>query len=915
MAGDLLEREREVAACGGALSDGRSGRGGLVLIEGAAGTGKTRLLARAIEQARAMGMRVLSARAAISERAFGFGVVRQLLGPVLAHADEATRRRLLAGAAALALPALELGAEAGDGTLHGLFWLLANLAGDHPLAVAVDDLHWADDASRAFLAFAARRVDGLPLTLLLAARPREPGAPVAVLDELAGEPSAHRLALHALSLRAVGAVAAEKLGACDDAFARACHDASAGNPFVLHELLATLDRNGVAPDAAHAETVSALRPDAVMRELAARLARLDGDGAALIRALTVLGDGADRAELAAFARLEPRALAAAEHDLSRLGIVTQSNLAFAHPLVRAAAEEMLAVDEHGELHARAARLRRGDPERAALHLLNVPPRGDAEAAALLHAAAGAALDRAAPDSAAILLRRALAEPPAPDVLGAVSLALGQALTRMNAAEAATPLRTALAEGTPVQRADAATLLARIHLRAGDLDGALASIAAARVDDDAGLAFRLQADRLVALRSASQPIAGDELAEFVRRASVLGRDARQTALGIQAIEHIVSHESTAAQAAAVARAALTGPRPPGDASTGRAWAGLTLVLADAFDEAETHFSAELADARGRGSLFDVAVASTWRGLARMRRGDLRGAEEDASAALEAGMDYWMGGPAACGTLVEVHVARGELGAAGAVAGASDTLSRHDDMPDDFLLSARAWLALASGRPADALATAFSSRDRQARTLQPGPGAQVWEPPAVVALLALGRTDEARELAAADLRDARHFGAPWRLGCALRGAAAADGAARADLLEEAVDVLRAAGARVELARALIELARDTSIGAARGALQEAIELAEASGASAVAGDATSALVSTGARPRRARRTGLDALTPAERRTARLVAEGRSNPEVAAALFVTPKTVEKHLSACYRKLGVRSRSQLAAALLPDR
>ncbi len=455
----------------------------------------------------------------------------------------------------------------------------------------------------------------------------------------------------------------------------------------------------------------------------------------------------------------------------RLGIV-EAPAAFAHPLVRAAAEELLAPDEFAALHARAAELRRDDPERAALHLLNVPPRGDAEAAALLHGAAGAALDRAAPDSAAILLRRALAEPPGPDALGAVSLALGQALMRMNAADAAAPLVTALAEGTPEQRADAAALLARLRLRAGDLDGALAAIAAARVDGDARLAFGLQADRLVALRSASQPIDPGELAQLVRRASALGGDARQTAFGIQAIEFVVSHDSTAAQAAAAAREALAGPRPPGDASTGRAWAGLTLVLADAFDEAETHFSAELTDARRRGSLFDAAIASTWRGLARMRRGDLRGAEEDASAALEAGMDYWMGGPAAVGTLVEVHVARGELEAAAAVAEAAETLSRHDDMPDDFLLSAGSWLALAAGRPADALAMAFSSRDRQARTLEPGPGAQVWEPPAVAALLALGRAR--RGTRAGRARPGR--GAPLRRALAARVRAARRGERR-------------------------------------------------------------------------------------------------------------------------------------------
>lgn len=915
---ELLERETELAACSSALRDGQSSRGGLVLLEGAPGVGKTSVLSAAIAQARASGMQVLTARAAEGERAFAFGVVRQLLDPLVVGADQAARERLFAGPAALARPVVELtsaGAETGEAPLHGLLCLFARLAAEQPLVLAVDDLHWADDASRSLLAFVGRRLEGLALTLLLTARPIEPGAPPGVLDVLAGEPSAHRLYPQALSVGAVARLVDRRLGAGAEAFSDACHAASTGNPFLVGELLAELERRGVKPTGASASQVWQMRPDTVMRALTARLARLPAAEAALTRAVAILGDGAPLDHVADFARLHDGAGAAVVAELVRLEIVEHSDrgVSFVHPLVRSAVEASLRPAARAELHARAARLLADDRERAALHLLHVPPRGDSRTAAILHDAGMRALDRAAPDAAIVLLRRALAEPPPAGRVGALHLTLGQALAldldQGDSAVAA--FEQALAQAHAAEdRVAAAAGIARIRLKGGDLDGALAAIAQARETiQEEPLVVRLEAERILALRSTSRAIDHAELAALERRAAAIGDESHRAILGILAIEEIVSGDSAAA-AETTAQRALAGQAPRGEMSLARAWAGITLVLADALGAAQAHFSAEIARAQQRGSAFEFAVASCWRGVARLRLGDLVGAGEDCSASLEAGMDVWLGGPAVTGALIEVHVAQGNLAAAHEVSLHAESLVGDGEMPDDFLRSARAGLALAEGRHAEALALAYGARDHLQNTLLSGAGGNFWATVAVPALLGLGRVDEARALAGSDLESARRFDAPWRLGLALRTAALVelDPARRIELLSVAVERLRGVGARLELARALLALGQ---LVGDRDMLTEAAELADVTGASAVAATVNQALVEAGALPRRHRRTGPQALTAAERRSARLAAEGASNPEIAAALFVTTKTVEKHLTATYRKLGVRSRSQLAFAL----
>ena len=183
VASGLLERDAELAEIGRLVERTCSGAGVVLLVEGPAGAGKTRLLEAAAEAGQARGMRVLEASGSELERELGFGVVRSLFEGVLVTASAARRRSLMSGAAGLAAPVLWPSSAGSQATapaepaavLHGLFWLVSSLAERDPLMLVVDDAHWADRPSLRFLAYLARRLSGLPLLLVVAARPHEPG--------------------------------------------------------------------------------------------------------------------------------------------------------------------------------------------------------------------------------------------------------------------------------------------------------------------------------------------------------------------------------------------------------------------------------------------------------------------------------------------------------------------------------------------------------------------------------------------------------------------------------------------------------------------------------------------------------------------------------------------------------------------
>jgi energy-coupling factor transporter ATP-binding protein EcfA2 len=235
----VLEREHELARICSALRDVDAGAGGLLLVEGPAGIGKTTLLKAARDAAAERGMRVLAARATELEHEFSYGVVRQLVDPVLRGAEPGCRRRLLEGADA-AVAALHLrrwgeapGAGSEFAALHGLYWLFANLAEEQPSLVIADDAHWADLASLRFLAFLGPRLPELPVLALVAAREGERD-PVRLFAATASDPASRPLVPAPLSPRACATLVATRFQQpADEAYCSACHAATGGKP-VLH---------------------------------------------------------------------------------------------------------------------------------------------------------------------------------------------------------------------------------------------------------------------------------------------------------------------------------------------------------------------------------------------------------------------------------------------------------------------------------------------------------------------------------------------------------------------------------------------------------------------------------------------------------------------------------------------------------
>jgi predicted ATPase len=300
----LLERTSELRIITSRLDAAVAGAGGVLVVEGPAGIGKTRLVDYACTAAAERGLRVLVARASPLEREFGFGIVRDLLTPVLR--DPAERAVLMHGDARLAGPALDLtdAATPTFAALHGIYWLVAGMAERRPLLLAVDDTQWADTSSLQALHHLAHRIADLPVLLAVAARPAEPGGEAAeLLELLAAGTRTSVLRPGPLSHTATRALLGTVFGdAVDDRFAAACHEVSTGNPLLLNALARSLTADRVAPDAAGIPAVRDRAPAIVSTFVFARLRHLPRPVAAAARALAVLGSGTELRYLAALSR-------------------------------------------------------------------------------------------------------------------------------------------------------------------------------------------------------------------------------------------------------------------------------------------------------------------------------------------------------------------------------------------------------------------------------------------------------------------------------------------------------------------------------------------------------------------------------------------------------------------------------------
>ncbi|MFD4636173.1 ATP-binding protein [Lentzea sp. NPDC058436] len=914
----LVERDAETAVLRAAVEAVTRGRGGVVVVDAGAGMGKTALLRRTRAVAVDAGVVVLSSRGAELERDFAFGLVRQLFETTL-PGDVEQRRALFTGAVAAVEPIFDLG-EGETGSLfslfNGLYWLLVSLTERGPLVLVVDDAQWADPSSMRFLGFLARRLDSVPVLLVVATRGGEHDDGGLLDDVLAAEDCAH-LRLRSLSASGVARLVRGTVSGADDEFYAACHVTTAGNPLFVRELVRVLAEDEGAGDAA--SVVASAGPDAVRGHVEARLRRQPEEVRRVAHAVAVLGDDTALALVAEQAGVDVTAAAVGAERLVRHGFFgTADPPAFAHVVLRDVVHSLVPLADRGAGHDRAARVlaASGAPvARVASHVLRTVPAERRDRVKVLVAAAAQAWQRGSPQDAGTYLARARQEPPETLLRSEVSRLLGNCeVHRLAVAEADVHLREALAlADSPVQSARCAYSLARFRNACGEVPAALTLLLqAARVlphDAPAQLVRDLVSELLGVARADLS--ARDELVARLTAFRATADAADPVLTAHLSVEEVFTG-GRGDNAVALARTALDGNRLTPERSA--LWSAMnTLLVADRLVEAEQRGQRALRNAVERGQLFAVGIVHGYLARISLLRGNLTAADEHVELGTRAVPRPNVALPALDAARVHLLVERGRLDEARAVL--DDGVLANGAMPQaslhTWLLESRMRLHAAQGDDEALLADALACGTLYARWGVTGLWDVQWRLHAAAAHRRAGRREEAAVLVAEQLRLARAFGVPRHVATALRANAGGD----VGTLAEVVRLLRGAPARLELAEALADLGEARQHGGdraeARVVTREAAEIALECGADALAERLRAGLAVGGGRPPRIKVTGVAALTPSELRVAELAADALTNRQIAENLFVTEKTVETHLGRAYRKLGVRSRTQLAVRM----
>ena len=913
-AGRLLDREAELSAIVTAVMLACAGAGSMLLVEGVAGIGKSRLIGYAREQGVRAGMTVLAARGAEFEDGYAWGVVRQLFagrsdgGPV----DEI---------AALAAPALAHGAprEGEDefAVLHGLYWLTASIARQAPLLLVVDDLHWVDQPSLRFIAHLAHRLEGLAVLLVLAVRePRwETAQEKALISGLAAEPDVRTLRPAALSASACATLVSGTLGGAPSAaFQDACRDITAGNPLLLQALVASLAAEGFGGSDADVPHLRGLTPGTVSRYVLLQLGRMPAPALAAARAVAVLGTSATTGHAGQLADLDPDTCAEAVAALMAERLIEgERALQFVHPLVRSAVYQDLSPPLRQRWHKRAARMLDAEgaeqPE-VTVHLLASGPAGDAWVVSKLRQAAADARQRGAPDVAMLCLQRALAEPPPVTVRAEVLFELGQLETMQAPPDAAGHLTEALAVTTDwPRRGRVALALGEALALGGRFGDAVDLLAKSAAEAPSG---RSRESLQAALLNTARMDISTRDSTWPLLEQIQARAADGTELDPQL------HANLAIELAAAGRdreravwnadKALEGVPQLMSASAAALPETISVLLfADRAEEARAAADAWLLLAQRQGSQSSAAVATAFLSLVTLYGGEVSEAIAFGQQGIAGAPNAWIS-TIACSFVVGAMAERGDFADARTLL-ASRGLAGElpPTWPHNLVRHARGCLHAAVGDHAAAVADLLAAGGLAERWGIPNPAILPWRSAAASSLRALGDRAKASRLCAEEIELARRWGAGRALGIALDAAGAVAGSDGIDLFAEAVVVLRPSPAPLELARALIDLSaahrRAGSRAKAREILREGLDLAHRQGGLALADRARQELIIAGGRPRRDAIRGRDALTPSELRVAQLAAVGQTNRQIAQALFVTQRTVEIHLTSSYAKLGIGS------------
>jgi len=879
-------------------------------------------------------MQILGGAASELERDFPFGLAIQLFEPLWTtlHADE--RAALLDGPAGAAGAMLERGlveatpSPGGQGypLIHALLWLASHISCRGPLAVLVDDVHWSDPPSLRFLSYLASRLADMPISLVVTVRPGEPAADQQALLALASATSAVTLRPSPISREGIQSLVLSELPDADDTFISACARVTHGNPLLLMELIAQLRADGRSPDASTAGCLTDLAPEAIVNSVIARLSAMPAEERTLACAVSVLGDGASLRHAARLGGLAEESAGRAADGLAAVHMLRPGvPLWFVHPLIRSAIAASMSPLARGHAHRRAALILREDhaaPEAIGVHLLNAPPGEDGDAVETLRVAARKALASGSARSAVRLLERALAEHIGPDARVEILAELGQA-------EALDGLPQAMDHFTEaIQLTDSPRRRAELGLAQG------------RTLYDRGL-YREAAEVLESVVTGAdieKPLAAELEAAYVSAASLVPSLARRAWTHGERVLAQVADPPTPAQRSAVAHIAVAAslrgePRSRVSELANLAWGEGALVRDETVHEGSWRLlsaallfvdelerdveicNAAFAESPDRGSTLALATVSYCRAWPLYEQGRILEAATNAEAALDARPDdSGMHIRTAYGALACCHIQRGQLHSAGKALATIDVQEARESSSYPSLLDVRAQLRLAEHRPEEALEDALHAGEMLRSGLAAdNPGSVAWRSTAALAHLALGQAGRAAELGHAELKVAQRVGVTRVMMRDLRVLGLAKGgAAGIKLLTQAVRMGQRCPPRLEYIHALFELGaalrRANKRAAAREPLRKALELSHRGGATEVARHAQAELTATGARPRRSRLTGVESLTPSQRRVAYLATQGLTTRQMAEALFVSPKTVEFHLRHIYQKLGINTRADLA-------
>jgi DNA-binding CsgD family transcriptional regulator len=931
-----LERAQELALIDAVLERATSGSGGALLITGAAGIGKTTLIEAARQRSAAAGLTVLSARGGEMEGDFAYGVMRQLLEAPVIAATEAQRERLLNGAAALAVPAVVAPPSVQPQTavdpyarIHGIYWLIFNLAAEGPIALLIDDAHWADAPSLEALNHLVHRLDGLPIAVLVSIRTGDETRHQHLLDALIEEAAAETCSPNPLSDEGVGRVLAAELNQRPDpAFVAASQALTGGNPFLVHELALALHADAREPSAAAVANLGEVGPATVARSTLARLGRLSPDAVAIARTIAILDREATLARAVSLSELDERRALIALDALHAAHVVQATEqLQFNHPIVRRAIYDELAPGQRSLAHVRAAELlaaEGAEPETVAGHLLLTQPLGSVETIEMLRAAAAHALNLGAPQSAIAYLERALAEGPDLELRIQVVSELGMAellARRPSALERFEELYRL--SDDPVVRATALLQQAQVvaYTDFPRAKGLLERVAI-ELDDSSHPVVR-RAEALWAVIAAHDPRLVDSFIARIPHLQELIADGGPggPSLAFLLASWMTHHDESPDVAIALFEAAWDDGNylTAGESIEILPHGISTLIAREELDRAEEMIETLRANAAVSGSFLDFLLAMAHSMLVATRRGDLGTAAAELRYTIERTLELGLvfGTTSLLSFGADALLERPDLSDIATLAETVPLGPMAEVYAGAMLIEVRGRLRFANGRRDEGIADVrYVGEMSDALGFSHSYANPTWRS-TLALMLGPDAQDEALALVEKDLTLGRAANSARRTGIALRGLGLIEPDADAALahLQESVAVLAASPARLEHARSLVELGaalrRRGQRAAAREPLREGLDLAHRCGAVRLAERAETELGATGARPRRGYVSGVDALTPSELRVARLAAEGRTSKEIAQSLFVTTKTVDTHLGHLYAKLDISGRAELESAL----